>query len=272
MDATAGEPPARGRKAPQAVGQFRRPEDEPITIVLLGQQGLAAVASPEGVRVLVGLDVSEYIESEVQTERAFLVDLGGPEAVLLGAMGAYPIARGEGGEELLRRAAAAASAWRQAQKRIAHRLQIPDWLVAYADALDVAASPGDVYAAIATFVHRVVGAYAGVVFLQGGPEAPGEVVGETRRFQAADRLSAEELARLARPGLLTPEDVAGQSGFLAPLWQEMSAVYLLHSALGSGAVVFVVERRRERLFTSEDADLFRAMIRHAEAVLRRFGV
>lgn len=280
MQASVEKGPLAGAAAPpaDARGQahVRRGEDEPTTIVLLGPHGLAAVASPDGVQLLEGVDATELdvqalLAPEALTRRAFLVDMGGPEAVLLGAMGAYPIARGQGGEELLLRAAEAASAWRAAQKRIAHRLQIPDWLLAYADALSEATSPAQVYGAIATYVHRVVGGYASVVFLHGGPDHPGSVLAEVGRADSFDTLSPEEIARLSRPGILTAADVAGDSGFLAPLWAEFGAVYLLHAALGADAFVFVVERRRQRLFTAEDADLFRAMLRQAEAALRRIG-
>ncbi len=252
---------------------LRRAEDDPTTIVLLGPHGLAALASPAGVTLLEGdeataVDVSALTTPERMREYAFLVDLGGEEAVLLGAMGAYPIARGAGGEELLLRAAGAAAAWRRAERRLAHRLSVPDWLVGYADALSSAGSAGDVHVALATFAHRVVGAYATLVLVQSAQGETGEVIRQGGRTAAPAALAGRELARLARPGILTSSDLNGHAALRA-LWAGMGAVYVLHAPLNPGAFVFLIERRHERVFTAEDSDLFHALVRQAQAVLRR---
>ena len=250
---------------------LRRSEDDPTTIVLLGSRGLAAVASPAGITLLEGEEAAAAAVSGVTSvdrlrRYAFLLDLGGEEALLLGVMGAHPIARGAGGEELLLRAAAAAAGWRRAEQRLAQRLGLPNWLVAYADALCAATSAADVHNALATFAHRILGAYAALVLLRPDGEVA-EVVGQDGRKAAAGSFTEEELARLGRPGILTSGDM--DDGLLGALWGGMDAVYVLHAPLTPGSFVFVIERRRERVFTAEDSDLFQAMVRQARATLQR---
>lgn len=254
---------------------LRRVEDEPTTILLIGGGEGVGVTTTAGVRIVGAGPARERELAELTTtdglgRRLFLLDLGGEDACLVGATGACAIPRDARGAPSLAHAAAAASAWRLAQRRMAQRLERADWLLAYADALGVADSAHEVHAALVRHAPRVLGAFAGAVLLYSGSEGPVELLRANGRTLAHGAMHPDVVARFARAGILAPADLGGAPEFLRDLVSDLNASYLLHAPLQPGATVLLAERRRERVFTAEDADLFQAIVRQAKAVLRRF--
>jgi diguanylate cyclase (GGDEF)-like protein len=195
------------------------------------------------------------------------------EAILVMSPELRRIERGSGNADLVQRAARGLAAWRRERSRALRRLELPDRLLAFSEDLHRATTLRAAYAALAMHVARVVGGYTGIVYTPDGTggtlrpvEHPGLAFG-----LAECALSAELCFR--GPGLVHAEEVLAGAGGpfsnLAPIVRATGAATLPYVPLGQGSLLFVVERRAERVFEPEDWDLLRSVARLAELAIDR---
>jgi len=162
---------AEGAEAPAATRlPARRPRDLPLRIVM--------AAPPEGDPGTPAMDVRAFrinpqgdvtapsaLRVGMDTGSVFLLDFGtGDEVMLLAGAEARWLPRGEGGTDLLERASRGAGAWRREQVRDAHRLRLPERLIAYSDDLAGAQLAGDVARALVEHCPRIVGGFCALLF------------------------------------------------------------------------------------------------------------
>lgn len=160
--------------------------------------------------------------------------------------------------------------WRREWLRRWRRLQLPEQLASFSEALDAARRPAEVHALLSAHAREIVGAYVCLVFLPGG---------DGRLRPLPDPRLADDAQLWLAPAtgrgtaLLTPEDVQTGPGLagLAPLFDDMGAVALAFAPYGGGAAV-LVERRREREFEAVDWELLRTLCAQAEAALHRVAL
>ena len=251
--------------SPTGAAPSRRAED--ATIVLFGadrtEAGLAA----------------ELHDFQPTPERlanaAFLVDIGGDEALVLPAADAHLLPRGEGGAELRARASAMTQALRRERDWVRRRLQMPDSLLAYAEQLQEARTEADVYEALRLVAAPVVGAYTAVMYVAVGDTADAAFhpLADPALRLPLEPLPLDTIMPFARQRLITRAEVlADTAGPLAPLADLLAATgaaQLLCAPVATDALLVLVERRQQRLLTGEDLDLLAALVRQAEGTLRR---
>ena len=162
--------------------------------------------------------------------------------------------------------AEALAVWRREWVRRWRRLQLPEQLAAYGEALEAARTPREVHGTLATHAAQIVGAYVALVFLPtaGGrleplPEPRLDIDGLWLHPDAAQRTGVVAAAEAA-----PPSPFAGA----APLFTRARAVALFVAACGDGVVV-LVERRAEREFEEVDGALLGLLCAQADAALRR---
>ena len=257
----------------------RRPRDLPLRIVVAAPG--EAEGAPPALKVKAFRITPEGEAAAPTTVRlgkdtgsAFLLDFGeGEEVMLLAGAEARWLPRGEGGPELLERAAQGAAAWRKEQVRNAHRLQLPERLIAFSDDLARAQLPDEVAAALVEHGPRIVGGFRALLFVRGAGE------GQLLLWAGADddatlrRLAIEPHPRFLRPGLITADDARAGTGSplasLAPVFDRLRACVLAAVPFGDDGTLFLVERRGDRRFEPEDWDLLRTVARQADAALQR---
>jgi len=250
-----------------ATSSPRRRLDD-ATIILFG----GARSAVQGIAA----DLGTFHPTPEQLENAaFLIDLGDGDALVVPAADGHLLPRGEGGEDLRGRAGAMVLAMARERDWTRRRLRMPDFLLSYAEALNAAAREADVYEALRATSVPVVGAYAAVVFVavEPGKDAALHPLGGPALALAADPLPAE-CARLCREQrLVTGGDIAADpDGPLAPLaglLDGTAAAQLLCAPVGAEALLVLLERRRDRVLTGEDRGVLAALVRQAEAALRR---
>ena len=271
---------AEGAEAP-AASRFpsRRPRDLPLRIVM--------AAPPEGDLGTPAMDVRAYridpdgdvtapsaLRVGMDTGSVFLLDFGtGDEVMLLAGAEARWLPRGEGGADLLERASRGAGAWRREQVRDAHRLRLPERLIAYSDDLAGAQVASDVARALVEHCPRIVGGFCALLFAAdtaGEPLQPWEWGGDDPLLR---RMTVQPDARFTRAALVTADEARGGTGSplaaLAPVFDRLRATLLAGVPFGDQGVLFLVERRADRRFEPEDWDLLRTVARQAEAALER---
>jgi GGDEF domain-containing protein len=157
--------------------------------------------------------------------------------------------------------------WRREWLRRWRRLQLPEQLAAFNEALEPARLPEQVHRLLAEHASEIVGAYTCLVFL---PGADGRLrpLPDTR-VEHAEGLWLDAHAE-RETALLGPGDVlqGARHAGLGPLFHDTRAVALAFAPYGGGAAV-VVERRQEREFEAVDWQLLRALCSKAEAALHR---
>ncbi|HEV2149135.1 MAG TPA: GGDEF domain-containing protein [Longimicrobiaceae bacterium] len=206
-------------------------------------------------------------------EAVLLLDLGARDAVLVAGAAVRPIPRGCGGEDLLERAAVGAAAWRQERLRAWRREQLPEKLIAFSEQLNAAETLEEVCRAAGEHVLRIVDGYLAVLFLREPGAAAFRPVEDCLSGSESRRVVLPRHTRFTRPGLLARDDARPDTGSpfspLAPLFAETRAAVLAYTPVGEDGILFVVERRGERVFLPEDWDIFRALASLAEAALKR---
>ena len=261
--------PVAARLEPGAGTPARARRAEDAAVVLFGTgtgPGEAGIA----------VELGNFRPAPEQLENAaFLIDLGAGGALVVPAADAQLLPRGEGGAELRARAAALTEALRRERDWVRRRLQMPDHLLAYAERLHRATTEADIYEALRQVTTPVVGGHTAIVFV-------GVLEGSGARFHpladaslrlALDPLPAATATLFAEQRLVTDTDIDAQpDGPLAPLalvLQAAAATQLLCAPVAGEALLLLAERRRQRVLTGEDRDLLQALIRQAEAALRR---
>jgi diguanylate cyclase (GGDEF)-like protein len=206
-------------------------------------------------------------------ETVFLLDLGAPEAIVVAGGAIRRISRGEGGQDLLDRAAAGAAVWRQERLRTWKRAQLPEQLIAFAEQLHRAETESDIHRALIEYAPRLVGGFTAVIMLRepGQPEL--HAVDAPHLPYEIRTLSLPPLPRLSRAGVITRDDARADTGSpfsgLSPLVSDISASVIAHVPFGDDGVLMLVDRRRDRVFGPEDWDLLGTLSRQAAASLQR---
>jgi diguanylate cyclase (GGDEF)-like protein len=206
---------------------------------------------------------------DCEGETYLLDDGAGDEVLLLSRVRQWRIPRGDGGAELLDRAARAAAAWRKEERLVARRLLLPERLIAYAEELGAVRERVHVCEALIRHAPLVVGGHRALL-LEESPAGFAVVANARASFPA---MVVPRTAQLSRPALIRAADVleavGGPHSSLSPLFEETRARTLATSPVGDRMVLILVERREERLFAPEDWDLLRSLIRQAESALDR---
>lgn len=159
--------------------------------------------------------------------------------------------------------------WRREWLRRWRRLQVPEQLAAFTEALEEVRHADEVHRALAAHARKIVGAHACLVFLPAGEGARLEPLAEPRLGDAVEGLWLPRSAA-ARTGLLSPGEAqpGAEHVGVARLFDDVRAVALAAAPYADGALV-LVERRREREFRPLDWELLRALCSQAEAALHR---
>jgi diguanylate cyclase (GGDEF)-like protein len=262
-----------------AAAPARRPRDLPLRIVM--------ATPPEGDPAVPALDVRAYrinpdgdvtapsaLRVGMDTGSVFLLDFGtGDEVMLLAGAEARWLPRGEGGADLLERASRGAAAWRREQVRDAHRLRLPERLIAYSDDLAGAQVAADVARALVEHCPRIVGGFCALLFAAEAAGEPLQLWESGGDDPVLRRMAVPPDPRFARAGLVTADEARGGTGSplaaLAPLFERLRATLLAGVPFGAHGVLFLVERRGDRRFEPDDWDLLRTVARQAGAALER---
>lgn len=280
-------PPSGGEPAGRARARQRRSEDQALNL-LLGSMEPAENPFGDPIRGSAALEVLGFEvgngpagQTIVPTratqigrgETAFLLDLGGDEAMLIAGTDIRRLPRGDGGSDLLQRAAAGAAVWRRERVRVDRRLELPDRLIAFAHRLNRAQTPLEICEALTEWSARIVSGYRAIVFLREWDAPVLQAVQTTHLSHDVRDTTLPPLARLSRPGLISAGDAQADTGApfqsLAPLFEDLRAAKLAHVPFGDGGVLFLVERRDERMFEAEDWDLLRTLAEQATAAMER---
>lgn len=265
----------------------RRVEDRDLRVVLLGtavpdhvQDPATPLFSVQQYHVEPDEQVTPSVEplpaDRAVADATVLLDLGTGDAMLMVGAELRAIPRGDGGEDLVRRAARGAALWRRERLRMRRRVQLPDRLFAFSEQLNRAATREAVCQVLMEHLERIVGGYACLVFLR---EEDAEGAGrlyplEHPQLAGAQRdLLLEGSMRFSGPGLLRQADAeldaGGPFATLAPFFAAASAAFLAYVPLGDDGVAFLIERRADRVFEVEDWDLLRSVARQVESALDR---
>ncbi len=162
--------------------------------------------------------------------------------------------------------------WYREWHRQWRRFQLPDQLLAFYDELGRARSRAEVYDALSSHAVSIVGAYTALIFPPRDSAGRLRPVPNPRLKAPATRLSVPVAPPLTDSEPLTAEAaLSGPLAGLAPLFEQERAVSLAHASFGSGGVVLLVERRRERVFEAEDWELLRTLCAHADAAILRIS-
>jgi diguanylate cyclase (GGDEF)-like protein len=265
----------------------RRVEDRDLRIVLLGSADAGAAQDPEHPLFTVRQYRVEGDEAVTQTieplpidravaDATVLLDLGSGDAMLMVGAELRAIPRGDGAEDLVRRAARGAALWRRERLRMRRRVQLPDRLFAFSEQLNRATTREAVCQVLMEHLERIVGGYACLVFLRDEElDGMGRLYPlEHPKLAAAQRdLTLEGSMRFSGPGLIRYVDAeldgGGPFANLAPFFAAASAAFLAYVPLGDDGVAFLVERRADRVFEVEDWDLLRSVARQVESALDR---
>jgi diguanylate cyclase (GGDEF)-like protein len=163
--------------------------------------------------------------------------------------------------------------WKHEQNRAHKRILLPEQLIAFSHEINRAETAEAVCAALTTYAPLIVGGRAAVLFLR-DPDGTMLRGTQTSSFPLDVQLLALPLHhRFARAGLLGPQHVRADSGSafsaLAPLFADLGAASLAHVPFGRQGVLFLVERRSDRIFDQEDWQLLGTLAGQASAALER---
>jgi len=269
-------------EATGAATQGRRFEDQELILVLARSSEPAGAPLAGGVRAVelqdMQIDVHGGIieeaaspRREIERDSAFLLDLGEDDAILVAGAAVHRIPRGEGGKELLGRAASGAAVWRSERLRTWKRAQLPEQLISFSEQLNRAETELEVFRALVESTPRIVGGYTAVVMARDEDDRLTAVELPTIPYEVR-HLSLPALPRFRSPGLITRQDAQADTGGpfsgLSPLVHDINAAVIAHVPLGDG-VLMLVDRRADRVFGPEDWDLLGTLTRQADAALRR---
>lgn len=192
-----------------------------------------------------------------------LLAVEGPDALLVSGGSVARVARGEGDDELLSRAATHA---RTDTRRIRGRAAVAGDLIEFGERLRGAASIADVHEALADCARSVVGGCAALVLQRDGTDlrlagAPGQPPSRALPF----------LPRMAeRQGTLTSaECTAGYEREYGALLDALEARMLAFVACGDDRLLCLVERRGDRVLDEADWALLHALAGQAEDAAER---
>ncbi len=266
---------------------LRRVDDRVLPLLLAGRPGnggearLPAGAGAGTATALLGYEIgadpgmriTPCDEPQLEADdAAVLLELGTGDAILVAGAAIRRIPRGDGGDDLLMRAASGAAAWRRERLREWRQFRLAEQLINFSERLNSARTLHEVYEALLQHAVGTVGAFTSFLV----------VVEDEGRFAAVDHPSkpceARAFAisahpRLRRPGLIQAAEAQGDTGSplaaLAPLFDRTGAAVLAHVPVEKGGVLFLVERRGERQFEPEDWSLLSVLVSQAEIAIER---
>lgn len=152
--------------------------------------------------------------------------------------------------------------------RLWRRLQLPQRLTAYSEALVRAGTETAVHTALAEGAAHIVGGYTCLLFVP-AEGALLRALPDARLPFDATRLALHE-PPLASGVLLTRQAVAGGPfASLAPLFEHAGAVGLAVAPFGQRGMAVLVERREARVFEREDWQVLALLAGEAQAALER---
>jgi diguanylate cyclase (GGDEF)-like protein len=199
------------------------------------------------------------------SEADLLLLAEGPDALLVSGGSVARVARGEGDDELLSRAATHARTGADT-RRIRGRAAVAGDLIAYGERLRGARAVGEVHEALADCAQSVVGGCAALVLQRDATGlrpagAPGQPPARALPF----------LPRMAeRQGTLTSaECTRGDELAYAPLLDALGARMLAFAACGDDRLLCLVERRGDRVLDEADWALLHALAGQAEDAAER---
>jgi hypothetical protein len=164
-------------------------------------------------------------------------------------------------------------AWRRERARLERRARLVDGIFAYAEALSGATAPDEIFPAVAAHAVSLIGGWGAVVYRHGADaphDAPFDPVAVSMPCGSLPSLDAAQVMRQSAPWAIVARAGGGAAttDVWTPLLERMGAVQLACAPFAADAFLVLIERRRDRLFTSEDADLARAIVRLAESSLQ----
>lgn len=181
--------------------------------------------------------------------------------------------RGEGDDELRERAADRVAGWKRERIRAEKRILLPEQLIAFSDEINRAETAEAVYAALTTHAPLIVGGRTAVLFLRNPDGVTLRAVNAAGVPLDTHSLTLPLHHCLAGSGLLSPQHVHADSvpplTGLAPLFAEFGAASLAHVPFGNQGVLFLVERRSDRVFDQEDWHLLGTLAGQASAAIER---
>ncbi len=205
-------------------------------------------------------------------DAAVLLDFGYHEALLVAGAAIRRVPRGDGGEDLLMRAANGASAWRRERVREWRRFRLAEQLITFSERLNSARTLNEVYEALLQHAVGTVGAYSSFLVVE---EESGRFSAVDHPFAPCDAraFAVTSYSRLRRPGLVHASEAQADTGSplsaLAPLFGRTRAAVLAHVPVGQEGALFLVERRAERTFEPEDWSLLSVLVSQAEIAIER---
>jgi diguanylate cyclase (GGDEF)-like protein len=255
------------RSAALSAEPYRYPDVHPCTIEITGMRLDAGS----------GAELQTVVEPRAEPEdTVFLLDLGADEAVLVAGAAVRRIPRGEGGRELVGRAAAGAAAWRRERLRIWKRALLPEQLIGFSEQLTRAESPAEVCRALMDHTAQIVGGFTALVFVRGAKEEMFRPFDVSHPGLDVRDLEIPALPRMTRPGIITSSDARADTGSpfagVEPLFRELEASLVAHVPFGDHGVLALIERRAERWFEPEDWNLMGTLSRQAGAALQRVNL
>jgi len=202
-----------------------------------------------------------------------LLDVGGPHMLFVAGASVRRIAKGRDHREMLERAALGTLTWKQERLRVSRRIDLVDRVIAYTDRLSEAVSPDEIYHTLVESAVAIVGGYGAVLILRESEDGPLYVRSSTVETVRISEMTVTHHPRFSRPGILRASDASAETGspfaHLASLFTDLKAVSIAHQPVGDEAVLFLLERRRGRLFEAEDWDLLRTLAKQAATALER---
>ena len=187
-----------------------------------------------------------------------------PDALLVSGGSVARVARGDGDDELLSRAATHA---RVDTRRIRGRAAVAGDLIGFGERLRGARALGEVHEALADCARSVVGGCAALVLQRDGTELrPAGAPGPTHALPFLPRMAE-------RQGTLTSaECTAGDERAYGPLLDALGAHMLAFVACGDDRLLCLAERRGDRVLDEADWALLHALAGQAEDAAERIAL
>lgn len=261
----------------------RRTEDNALNLFLASQGG-TAVARPEAAD-LEWLEYGEEVEDQLRSRvrpgeqkpqtTVLLLDTGEPDALLITGADLRRLPRGQGGQELLSRAAAGAAVWRREYLRLWWQTRLSDRLIALAEDLNRGESVADVTAAVEAHATRIVEGYCALLLVPGDSGTPLTLPSSSSYAGRLPNLDLQA-ARYSDVGAVEAREAASGIGSpyedLAPLFSATDAAKVAFIPVRGHGVLLLVERRGERVFGAAEWRLLSVIAGQVEAALTRLRI
>jgi diguanylate cyclase (GGDEF)-like protein len=256
----------------------RRADDSTLSLLLAGPAASGARKSLVLREYMLGAGpavrpLPQPARDAAPGESAVLLDLGEEEALLVAGATLGRLPRGDGGPDLLARAAAGATAWGRERARDRRRLRLAEQLIRFTEQLNSATARADVHEALLSNVVSIVGAYTAMLCVGDEDGSPLRVVGGPRCPAGAEALCVGWRPELGRSGVFWVGSERPGPG--TPLFElggvlvDIGARTVVRVPAWGRTVLVLVERRENRVFEASDWELLRTLVRQAEVAAER---